>query len=331
MTGLDLVTGGAGFVGRALVAQLRARGRRVRVLDLKADGPDAIRGSVTDADAVARAVDGAEGVYHLAGIADLWRRSPADFDDINHQGTRYVLDAARRAGARRFLLCSSATTLVAGSTPIGDSTIDETVAHAPSALLGPYPASKRRAELYAQDAAAEGFNAVIVNPTEPIGAGDDAITPPTRMMLDFLNGANPAYVDCLLNFAPTVDLAEGMIAAMARGRSGERYILAGEDISLGNLLRLLTDLTGRPTPETKLPYAIALAVGGVETGLVAALTGKPPRAPLTGVRLAGRRVVFSSGKAANELGWRAGPLRLALQEMLEWAAAKGLLAPAKGP
>ncbi len=325
MSVVDLVTGGAGFVGAAVVDALKRRGRAVRVLDLRAREPDSVAGSVTDRDAVARAIDGVDTVYHLAGIADLWRADPTAFELVNHEGTRIVLEAAEAAGATRFVFCSSATTLVARNAPIGASHADESLELSPGDLLGAYPASKRRAELAVIEAARRGVHAVIVNPTEPLGPGDRNLTPPTRMMLDFLNGATPAYVDCLLNFTPTADLAAGMIAAAERGRPGERYILAGEDVTLGKLLTMLTELTGRPTPKAKLPYWAALAVGAIETRLVAGVTGKPPKAPLTGVRLAGRQVSFSREKAERELGWRAGPLRPALQAMLDWAASEALL------
>lgn len=327
MSGVDLVTGGAGFVGAALVTLLRAQGREARVLDLRAEGSNAIAGSITDKTVVERAVAGVQRVYHLAGIADLWRADPSDFDRVNHQGTVSVLEAARRAGVDRFVFCSSATTLVSRRAPIGPGEADEAVELAPRELLGAYPASKRRAEIAVARAAREGFGAVIVNPTEPIGPGDKGLTPPTKMMLDFVNGANPAYLDCLLNFAPTADLAAGMIAAGDRGRPGERYILGGEDVALRNLLLMLTEITGRPTPKAKLPYWAALAVGAIDTHMVARATGGPPKAPLTGVRLAGRRIRFSSDKAARELGWRSGPFRPALQAMLDWADGAGLIRP----
>ena len=160
-----------------------------------------------------------------------------------------------------------------------------------------------------------------------LGAGDDAITPPTRMMLDFLNGDTPAYIDCILNFVSVEDLAKGMIAAADKGAPGERYLLAGDNIPMARLLAMLSEATGRKTPKTKLPYGVALAVGVIDTKFVAALTGKAPKAPLTGVRLAGRRVSFSGAKAARDLDWRAAPVDSALREMIDWAEAQGHLKP----
>ncbi len=314
------------------MVRLRERGNAVRVLDLRqhpswADdhGIQAIEGSVTDPSAVSEAVRGIEHVYHLAGVADLWAKDAAIFDSVNTHSVDLLIKASKEAGVDRFLYCSSATTLVAQQTPIGPSTADEALTWAPTDLLGAYPASKRRGELLVEEAARNEFHAVIVNPTEPAGAGDEAITPPTRMMLDFLNGKTPAYIDCILNFAPVAEIALGMIAAVEKGKAGERYILGGENIEMRELLDLLAELSGRSMPKTKLPYAVGLAAGVLDTHLVARFTGKSPKAPLTGVRLAGRRVAFQSDKAARELGWRAGPARPALQEMIAWAGKNGLV------
>jgi dihydroflavonol-4-reductase len=201
------------------------------------------------------------------------------------------------------------------------------VRHDPGAMLGAYPRSKLLAERVVEVAAADGLNAVIAMPTEPLGPGDDSLTPPTQMILDFANGNTPAYIDCILNFVPVDSLADGFIAARDKGRKGERYLLGGENIAMVKLLSMIEAATGRPTPKIKMPYWVALAAGAVDTGIVAAISGKPPKAPLTGVRLAGRQVSFSSDKAATELGWRASPVEPALSSMLQWAKESGLLKP----
>lgn len=321
---LTLVTGGAGFVGRRLVAALKARGENARVLDLAPAGPGDVQGSVTDPEAVASALAGVDNVFHLAGNAQLWARDARIFDEINHRGTRVVLTAARRAGVRRFVHCSSLTTLVGRSTPLGASTADETKELAAAEMLGPYPRSKRLAEIAVEKAVRGGLDAVIAIPTEPLGAGDESLTPPTRMIMDFVNRRTPAYIDCTLNFVPVDSLAEGFIAARDRGRRGERYILGGDNVSMMRLLAALEELTKRAMPRTRLPYIVAQIAGAIDSGLVAPITGKPPRAPLTGVRLAGRRVSFSSEKAARELGWRAGEFEPALAETLAWMKSAGL-------
>lgn len=326
MTGLTLVTGGAGFVGKRLVAVLREKGERVRSLDLAEPGhEDDMQGSITDADAVAEAMAGVETVFHLAGAAHLWARDASLFDRVNRHGTEVIVEAAKAVGVRRFVHCSSLTTLVSASAPIGPSRADEELRLEPSDMLGPYPRSKLEAERIVEAAARDGLDAVIAMPTEPLGPGDEALTPPTKMILDFANGATPAYIDCILNFTPLDGLARGLIAARDKGRRGERYLLGGDNIPMRDLLAMIAAASGRPAPTTRLPYWVALAAGALDTKLVSAVTGAPPKAPLTGVRLAGRQVSFSSAKALREFGWRADPVEPALRETIEWFREKGLL------
>ncbi len=325
MSDITLVTGGAGFVGKHLVAALRARGEKTRSLDLA--GPqhvDDLQGSVTDKDVVARAMDGVSSVFHLAGNAQLWAKDASVFDKINRSGTEIVAAAARAADAR-MVHCSSLTTLVGKPTPVGPSRADEETRLAPDDMLGPYPRSKLLAERAVEEEVEKGLDAVTALPTEPLGRGDDSLTPPTQMILDFANGKTPAYIDCALNFVPVESLAEGLIAARDKGRKGERYLLGGENTAMADLLAMIADLSGRPAPKTKMPYWVALMAGAIDTGLVSAVAGRPPKAPLTGVRLAGRQVSFSSEKAARDLGWRAAPMRPALKAMLDWAKEKQLL------
>lgn len=326
MNDITLVTGGAGFVGKHLVAKLRAKGERVRSFDLAEPAhEDDQQGSVTDPDAVARAMKGVSTVFHLAGNAQLWARDVSVFDRVNRGGAKCVVAAALQSGVRRLVHCSSLTTLVGKSTPIGASTADEEIVVIGKEMLGAYPHSKRIAEKEVEEGVRQGLDAVIAIPTEPLGPGDDSLTPPTQMILDFANGRTPAYIDCVLNFVPVKSLADGLIAARDRGRRGNRYLLGGENIAMQDLLALIEQATGRPAPKTKMPYWVALIAGVVDTKLIAALTGKPPKAPLAGVRLAGRQVSFSSEKAARELGWRAAPAEPALKAMLDWAKEQGLL------
>lgn len=320
-----LVTGGAGFVGKALVQKLRACGERIKSFDLAVPThEDDIQGSILNKAAVISAMQGVDSVFHLAGNAKLWARDSSIFDEVNREGAWVVAEAARFAGAR-MVHCSSLTTLVSKKTPIGLSTADEKTCWGPEDMLGPYPHSKLMAERAVEEAVKEGLDAVIALPTEPLGPGDDAITPPTQMILDFANGETPAYIDCILNFVPVDSLAEGLIAVRDKGRAGERYLLGGENIPMAQLLSMIENLTGRAAPKTKMPYWVALAAGAIDTRLVSAITHKSPKAPLTGVRLAGRQVSFSSEKAASELSWRAAAAEPALKAMLGWAMQKGLL------
>lgn len=320
---LNLVTGGSGFAGRHLVEALKSRGECVRVFDLApCDLAETEVGSVDNPAAAARAVEGVDTVFHLAGNAQLWARDEGVFDRINHQGTRIVLDAAKAAGVRRFVHCSSLTTLVGEKTPVGASTANETKRLAAEEMLGAYPRSKLLAERAVEDS---GLDAVIAIPTEPLGPGDVSRTPPTRMILDLINGKTPATIDCTLNFVDVKSLADGFIAARDKGRAGERYLLGGENVSMRALLDALERMTCKKMPRAQLPYWVALAAGIVDTGLVATITGKEPKAPLTGVRLAGRRIEFSSAKAKAELGWESAPFVTALKSALDWFASKGLI------
>jgi dihydroflavonol-4-reductase len=321
-----LVTGGAGFVGRHLVAALRARGADVRVFDINpVHGVDMAVGSVEDVSALRSAMQDVDLVFHLAGDAQLWARDGTRFERINHAGTRNVLGAARASGVRRLIYCSSLTTLVGRRTPIGVSQADETTRLEAADMLGPYPRSKFLAERAVGVAVSEGLDAVIAIPTEPLGAGDESLTPPTRMIVDLVNGRIPATINCALNFVSVNSLAEGLIAAAGRGRKGERYILGGDNVPMARLLAELQLQTGRPMPQLMLPYGVALAAGVVDTHVLANLTGRAPKAPLTGVRLAGRLVDFSSAKAEQELGWISEPFEKALAASLEWLRSRGLI------
>ncbi|MFZ5617939.1 MAG: NAD-dependent epimerase/dehydratase family protein, partial [Pseudomonadota bacterium] len=186
---LSLVTGGAGFVGRHLVRALKARGESVRALDLVAAADvETIIGSIDDSAIAAKAVTGADTVFHLAGNAQLWAKDRSAFERVNHLGTRVMLEAAVKAGVRRFIHCSSLTTLIGEKTPIGTSNADEGILLSPDEMLGPYPRSKRLAEIAVEEAVRRGIDAVIAIPTEPLGPGDESLTPPTRMILDLLDG-----------------------------------------------------------------------------------------------------------------------------------------------
>ncbi|MEL6378810.1 MAG: NAD-dependent epimerase/dehydratase family protein [Pseudomonadota bacterium] len=333
MTAITLVTGGAGFVGRALVSALLSEKEEVRVLDvnpasLSGLDVEVIRGSVTDPEMCAAALAPTHSghvtsVFHLAGNAQLWARDDSVFERVNFGGTQTMLAAARRAKVTTFVHCSSLTTLVGRSTPIGPSTADETMLKPVADMLGPYPRSKWRADEVAIASSDETMAVKVAIPTEPLGAGDEGLTPPSQMMVDFINGKTPAYIDCILNFVPVTGLARGLIAVRNRGRAGARYLLGGENQSLEAILTKLEARTGQKMPTLKMPYAIALLAGFVDTKIVSAVTGRPPKAPFTGVRLAGRQVSFVSENAQRTLGWQAGSFDQALDAFLTWARDAG--------
>ncbi|MDY0873376.1 NAD-dependent epimerase/dehydratase family protein [Dongia rigui] len=333
---LSLVTGGCGFMGRHLVSLLSARGERVRVLDLR-DWPqpsglplpanvELRQGSIRDRAVLSRAMAGVERVYHLAANPNLWAADPATFHEVNYEGTCRVLDAAAEAKIARFVYTSTESILKNINAPRGsqNALIDENVRHSVNDVPGPYCRSKFRAEEAAQAAANAGMPLVIVNPTMPIGPGDFLLTPPTKMILGFLNGTTPAYLDCDFNLVDGRDAALGHLLAAEHGRIGERYILGHENLSLGRLLVELQQLTGLAMPTHKVPYWLAYVSALVSEG-VANVTKKPPMAPLTGVRLARSSMAFDCSKAQRELHWQCRPLGQSLRDTVLDLQQRGLL------
>ena len=333
MTRLNLVTGGGGFIGRHLVRLLVERGEAVRVLDIAgAEGlpatVDVMQGSVLDAAALDRALAGVDRLYHLAANPNLWNRDHGVFARTNHEGTRQVLAAVTRSRVSRVVYTSTESVLKSCRVSTRDGRragpADETVALDPQDMPGPYCRSKFLAEQEALAAARSGLPVVVVNPTMPIGPGDVHLTPPTRMLLGFLNGSTPAYLDCAFNLVDVRDAALGHLLAAERGRTGERYILGGTNIGMAALLQFLAEVTGLAMPQWRVPYGVAIIVAVVEEG-IAALTGRTPTAPLTGVRLARTPSVFDCSKAIERLGLPQTPLRTSVVDAVRDFAARGLL------
>src|SRR6185312_7808216 len=275
---------------------------------------------------VARATEGCERVFHLAANPNLWAPDPRSFDAVNHQGTRRVLEAAQKAGVQRFVYTSTESILKSCRAPKGSARalIDEKVRLTLEDMPGPYCRSKFLAEEAAREAAAGGLPVVIANPTMPIGPGDTLLTPPSKMILGFLNGETPAYLDCEINIVDARDIAAGHILAADKGRVGERYILGNANLRLGELLAKLHRLTGLPMPRTRIPYALALVSAVVSEG-ISNMTKKPPIAPLTGVRLTRTSMAFDCSKARGELGWSCRTLEQSLCDAISWMSGCGLL------
>jgi dihydroflavonol-4-reductase len=333
---LSLVTGGCGFMGRHLVSLLSARGDRVRILDLR-DWPSSPAmplpanvemrlGSIRDREVLARASAGVDRVFHLAANPNLWAADPNAFHEVNYEGTCRVIDAAAAAGVNRFVYTSTESILKNINAPRASrqALIDEKVHHSVNDVPGPYCRSKFRAEEAAHAAARDGLPVVIVNPTMPIGPGDFLLTPPTRMILGFLNGTTPAYLDCDFNLVDARDAALGHLLAAEHGRIGERYILGHENLSLGHLLAELQRLTGLSMPRHRVPYWLAYVSALVSEGM-ANITKKPPMAPLTGVRLARSSMAFDCSKARTELNWQCRPLEQSLRDTIADLQQRGLL------
>jgi len=325
----SLVTGGAGFIGRALVTELLKRGDEVRVFDIAEPLSEwgglveHVRASITDSGAVRAAMRDVDRLYHLAAIPDLWLPDKRRFREVNTAGTKHVLDAAGEAGVRRIVHTSTESIIrgVSGQEGVADECAEADLEDMP----GPYCRSKYLAEQAAFGAAAAGLPVVIVNPTLPIGPGDERLTPPMRMLLGYVNGEYPAYLESTFNMIDVRDVAHGHVLAAERGQVGRRYILGGQNLTLGELLDMLHELTGLPMPRRRVPYPVAYATAVVSELVADHVTHRPPAAPLTGVRLARRAMTFDNRRARQELGLRVTPLRKALTDTVRWFEERGLL------
>ena len=329
-----LVTGASGFLGSHVARLLIERGEQVRVLVrptssrrlLEGLSAECAVGDLRDSQTLDRAMQGVAVVFHVAADYRLWARDPAEIYDSNVSGTRNLLVAARRAGVSRFVYTSTVATV---AVPQSGGLPDESTITSVDDMIGVYKRSKWLAEQEVQRAAAEGLPAVIVNPTTPVGAGDSKPTPTGRIILDFLNGRMPAYVDAGLNFVPVEDAAAGHLLAAERGRVGERYILGGENLTLKEVLGMLSRVSGRPAPRVRLPHAVAMAAGYVDAA-ISRVTGSEPRIPLDGVRMSRHSMFVNAEKARKELGFAPGPVLTALDRAVRWYEANGYVNARRG-
>ena len=331
MDGLTVVTGGAGFIGSHLVDRLSARGERVRVVERPgADvshlptGVEVVRADVRDPGAVADALRGARRVYHLAANPNLWVRDRREFAAVNHRGTVHVLDAAHEAGAERVLHTSTESILTCARSA---GPIAEDVAVTLDDAVGPYCRSKLLAENEAMARARAGRPVVVVNPTMPVGPGDRGPSPPTRLIRDFCRGELPALMDCTLNLIDVRDAAEGLVRAMDRGEPGRRYLLGGENLTLAGILGVLSGLTGVPVPRWRVPYPVGLAAAYFSEAWADLVSGKTPKATVTGVRLTRRTMHFDATRSLDALGLTLRPAGESLADAVSWLAETGRIPP----
>ncbi len=317
-----LVTGGAGFLGRHLVGELLADGAAVRVLDPHSPDPapqlTAIRGSILDPAALEAAMRGCRTVFHLAAYAHLFARDPQIYQTVNVEGTRAVLEAARRHGVERLVVVSSAVILRGWADP-DPASISEASARPPrEAMAGPYSRSKHAADAEVSAAAAAGLPVVTLYPTVPIGPGDLGMTAPTRMLAMLLERPPPAYLETVLDLVPVRDLARLCHLVAERGSPGSRYIAAGEAWAFSGLLDWLAERTGRPMPRRRVPWQIAALVSRLAEPVARHLDRAPPDASIEAIRLARHRRHYDAGRARCQLGWRPGPVEPALASAVDW-------------
>ncbi len=319
-----LVTGATGFVGWHVACRLLDRGARVRVLARdpsrvrELEGAEVVPGDLREPESLAAAVAGCETLYHVAADYRLWVRDARQMFASNVEGTRNILEAAWRAGVERAVYTSTVGCI--GIPPGGVG--DERTPVSERDMTGAYKLSKFRAERVALDFAEKGFPVVIVNPTAPVGDHDFKPTPTGKIIVDYLRGAMPAYLDTGLNLVDVADVAEGHLLACERGRPGERYILGCRNMTLAEIFQALEKISGVPAPRRRIPYALAYAAGVVTTA-AARLTGGEPRAPLDAVRMARKKMFVSHEKAARELGYSPGPVEDALGRAVEWFRRNG--------
>lgn len=263
---------------------------------------------------------GCEVVFHVAADYRLWVRDPDEMYRSNVEGTRAILEAARKNSVRCVVYTSSVATM--GFTGNGHPA-DEDSPVALADMIGHYKRSKFMAEQVALEAGRGGMRVVTVNPTTPIGEGDVKPTPTGRIVVDFLKRKFPAYVETGLNLVDATECARGHVAALEKGRSGERYILGGENLTLKQILDTLGRISGLPSPTVKLPYIFAYATGVVDEAITGRLLGREPRATIETVRMGKKKMWASSAKAERELGWRTVPVESALRRAVEWFKANG--------
>jgi dihydroflavonol-4-reductase len=332
MSELTIVTGGAGFIGSHLVEALAAAGRQVRVVErpgarvdhLPAD-VELVFADICDRPAVDRAIEGGTWVYHLAANPNLWARDPREFERVNHQGARNVIDAALAAGARRVLHTSTESILTKANVK---SNIDENVRVSADDAVGPYCLSKLLAEEFAFAKARDGLPVVVANPTMPVGPGDRGLSPPTRLILDFCARRLPAIMDCTLNVIDVRDVACGLVMVMERGEPGRRYLLGNANLTLRELCERLRELTGVPPPRFTVAYPVALLAAWASELVANHVTGRAPKATVTGVRLARRLLHFDATRTLAELGLRPRPICSSLADAVAWLRMAGHLTAA---
>jgi len=318
-----LITGASGFLGWHVARVLLERGYHVRALCRPASQVrelevERVVGDLRDPESLARAVAGCNLVFHVAADYRLWSPNPQELYDSNVSGTRNLLEAAERARVERVVYTSTVGCIGIPQTGEGDENTFVGIEQ----MAGHYKRSKWLAEEVALEKAHAGLPVIIVNPTAPVGDHDWKPTPTGKIITDFLRDKLPAFIDTGLNLVDVRDTAVGHLLAAERGRPGERYILGCENLTLQQILSRVALAAEKAAPKTRVPYAVAYATGVVTTTW-AKFSGKPPMAPLEGVRMARKKMFVTHAKAARELGFAPGPVNAALERAVNWFRTNG--------
>jgi len=327
-----LVTGAAGFLGSHVARQLVARGDNVRVLMRPSSTNRAIAdlsleyvtGDLRDPASLDRAMKDVKRVFHVAADYRLWARRKQDIYDSNVGGTKNLLDAAKRAGVEQLIYTSTVATIAVDRPQHPDEFTDAKLEE----MVGHYKRSKWLAEKEALSAAKSGLPVIVAMPTTPVGPWDWKPTPTGKIILDFLNGKMPGYVETGLNFVGVEDCAAGHLLIAEKGKVGERYLLGGENLTLKQMLDALSKITGLPAPKLKIPHGLALGVAYAST-VFSRLLGREPGIPVEGVKIARHMMFVDCSRARRELGFKAGPLAAALERAVRWYEANGYIAKSR--
>ena len=327
-----LVTGAAGFLGSHVTRQLVARGDRVRVLLRPSSTNRAIAdlsleyitGDLRDPASLDRAMKGIKRVFHVAADYRLWARRSREIYDSNVGGTKNLLQAAQRAGVEQLIYTSTVATIAVDRPQLPNEFTDAKLEE----MVGHYKRSKWMAEREALNAAKSGLPVIVAMPTTPVGPWDWKPTPTGKIILDFLNGKMPGYVETGLNFVGVEECAAGHLLVAEKGKVGERYLLGGENLTLKGMLDLLSKITGLRAPMLKIPHGLALGVAYANT-VFSRLIGREPGIPIEGVKIARHMMFVDSSRAQRELGFQAGPVTAALERAVRWYEANGYIAKAR--
>lgn len=324
-----LVTGAAGFLGSHVTRQLVARGDEVRVLMRASSTNRAIAdlsleyvtGDLRDPVSLERAMKGVKRVFHVAADYRLWARRKKEIYDSNVGGTKNLLESARRAGVEQLIYTSTVATIAVDRPQLPNESTDAKLEE----MVGHYKRSKWMAEREVLNAAHAGMPVIVVMPTTPVGPWDWKPTPTGKIILDFLNGKMPGYVETGLNFVGVEECAAGHLLVAEKGKVGQRYLLGGENLTLKAMLDLLSKITGLPAPKLKIPHGLALGVAYANT-MFSRLLGREPSIPVEGVKIARHMMFVDCSRAQRELGFKAGPVSAALERAVRWYEANGYIA-----